>query len=98
MQGQEPTRPLTNAMKWLLLAASLFVFLAGIQLFVLTEHTDRYFAWTVDPPLTAALLGGAYWASSIMELLAARQSTLRHVNQPGSERVLRCLRSCCSRR
>jgi hypothetical protein len=75
MQGPEHPRPLTNAMKWLLLAASILVFLAGIQLFVLTENTDRYFAWTIDPPLTAAALGGAYWASSAMELGASRQPT-----------------------
>jgi hypothetical protein len=75
MQGLEHGRPLTNAMRRMLLAASILVFLAGIQLFVLTENTERYFAWTVDPPLTAAALGGAYWASSILELGAARQPT-----------------------
>jgi hypothetical protein len=75
MQGLDHTRPLTNAMKWMLLAASILVFLAGIQLFILTENTDRYFAWTVDPPLTAAALGGAYWASSVLELGASRQPT-----------------------
>jgi hypothetical protein len=47
-------------MKWMLLAASILVSLAGVQLFILTENTDRYFAWTIDPPLTAAALGGAY--------------------------------------
>lgn len=62
-------------MKWLLLAASILVFLAGLQLFILTENTDRYFAWTIDPPLTAAALGAAYWASSVMELSASRQPT-----------------------
>jgi hypothetical protein len=75
MQGLEQTRLLTNAMRWMLLAASILVFLAGIQLFILTENTERYFAWTIDPPLTAAALGGAYWASSIMELSASRQPT-----------------------
>jgi hypothetical protein len=69
---------------------SILVFLVGVQLFILTERTDRYFAWTVEPPLTAAALGGAYWASSIMELLASRQPTW-------AERVLGCLRYCCSR-
>jgi hypothetical protein len=73
--GQEQARPLTTGMKLMLIVASTLVFLVGIQLFVLTEHTDRYFAWTVNPPLTAAALGGAYWASSVMELLASRQRT-----------------------
>jgi hypothetical protein len=75
MKGQEHIRPLKSGMKWMLLAASILVFLVGIQLFILTDHTDRYFAWTVNPPLTAAAIGGAYWASSIMEFLASRQST-----------------------
>jgi hypothetical protein len=73
--GQERARPLTTGMKLMLIVASTLVFLVGIQLFVLTEHTDRYFAWTVDPPLTAAALGGAYWASSVLELLASRRRT-----------------------
>jgi uncharacterized protein YneF (UPF0154 family) len=73
--GQEHARPLTTGMKLLLVVASILVFLTGIQLFVLSEHTDRYFAWTVNPPLTAAALGGAYWASSVMELLASRRRT-----------------------
>jgi hypothetical protein len=73
--GQEHARPLTTGMKLMLIVASTLVFLVGIQLFVLTEHTDRYFAWTVNPPLTAAALGGAYLASSVMELLASRQRT-----------------------
>lgn len=73
--GQEQARPLTTGMKLMLIVASALVFWVGIQLFVLTEHTDRYFAWTVNPPLTAATLGAAYWASSVMELLASRQRT-----------------------
>src|SRR5207249_2175253 len=49
--------------------------LAGVPLFVGTEQTDRYFAWTVLPPITAAFLGASYWASCIFELAAARQHT-----------------------
>jgi len=56
----------------MLLVASALVFLAGVPLFVGTEQTDRYFAWTVLPPITAAFLGASYWASCIFELAAAR--------------------------
>jgi hypothetical protein len=59
-------------MRWLLYAASVLVFLAGFQLFVLTESTATTFAWTVSPYLTAASLGAAYWAAVPVELLAAR--------------------------
>lgn len=68
-------RPLNRWMKWLLYAASVLVFLAGFQLFVLTEQTATYFAWTVLPSLTAASLGAAYWAAVPVEFLAARQTS-----------------------
>ncbi len=64
---------LTPGMRWMLYIASGLVFIVGIQLFIGSEFTDRFFAWTVKPSLTAAFLGGAYWASFSLEWLAARQ-------------------------
>lgn len=66
-------RPLNPWMRRLLYAASALVFLAGFQLFVLSEQTQTYFAWTVSLPLTAASLGAAYWAAVPVEFLAARR-------------------------
>lgn len=66
-------RALHPAMRWLLYAASGLVFLAGFQLFVLTEQTATTFAWTIANPLTAATLGAAYWSSVPVEFLAARE-------------------------
>lgn len=66
-------RPLTGGMAGLLWTAGVLVFLAGFQLFVLTESTERYFAWTIDPPLTAAFLGASYWSSAVFEWTAARR-------------------------
>ncbi len=71
-------RPLGKWMQWILYAASGLVFLAGFQLSILTEQTDKYFAWTVKPFLTAAFLGAAYWAAVPVELLAARKRTWTH--------------------
>jgi hypothetical protein len=67
-------RPLTLGTSVVLFAAAGLVFFAGFQLFVLTEETERFFAWTVEPPLTAAFLGAAYWASCSLELIAARET------------------------
>ena len=64
---------LTKPMRWLLYAAASLVFLAGVQLFILTEQTDVYFAWTIVQPFTAAFLGAAYWAAVPVEVIAARQ-------------------------
>ncbi|MBA3629040.1 MAG: hypothetical protein H0W55_05095 [Actinobacteria bacterium] len=50
---------LTSGMRKLLWIAGFLVFLAGMQLFVFTERTEIWFAWTIDVPLTAAFLGAA---------------------------------------
>ncbi len=66
-------RPLTVGMRWLLFVASVLVFIIGIPLFLLSGQTDRYFAWTIAVPLTAAFLGAGYWSSFFIEFVAARQ-------------------------
>ena len=60
-------------MRALLVVAGVLVFLAGVQLFVFPLRTDRWFAWTVDPPMTAVFLGAAYWSSLAFEWAAARR-------------------------
>lgn len=62
-------------MRRLLMVAGILVALAGIQLFVFSERTDRFFAWTIEPPLTAAFLGASYWSSVVFEFSAARERT-----------------------
>ena len=49
--------------------------IAGFLLFPLAEHTDKYFAWTIKVPLTAAFLGAAYWAAFVLIGWTARRST-----------------------
>ena len=71
--SQIEVRRTTAGSRWILLVASVLVFLVGIQLFVMTELTDTFFAWTIQSPLTAAFLGAAYWASFTMEFFASRQ-------------------------
>jgi hypothetical protein len=69
------TKPLLPGMRLLLVLATTLVLLAGVQLFVFAEQTDRWFAWSVDPPITAAFLGAAYWASAAVEWTSSRAST-----------------------
>lgn len=45
--------------------------IAGFLLFPLAEETDRFFSWTIEPPLTAAFLGAAYWAALVLLAWAA---------------------------
>jgi hypothetical protein len=62
-------------MRRLLYVAAALVLLAGVPLFVFPEHTDRYFAWTVDARMTSVFLGAAYWSAIGLEVGAARAAT-----------------------
>ena len=44
-----------------------------LPLVVAPARTDRYFSWTIDVPLTAALLGASYWTAALFTLLSARE-------------------------
>jgi hypothetical protein len=68
-------KPLTSELRWGLRVAAFLVLIAGIQLFVFAEQTDRWFAWTINPPLTAAFLGAAYWATFFISMLASTKRT-----------------------
>jgi hypothetical protein len=64
-------------MRRLLYVAAGLVAVAGVPLFVFPEHTDRYFAWTIDARMTAVFLGAAYWSAIGLELAAARATSWR---------------------
>jgi hypothetical protein len=70
-----PRGTLTTPMRGLLYAASIAVLLAGVQLFVFADRTADFFAWTVNPPLSAACMGAAYWSAMFLEFGAARSGS-----------------------
>jgi len=68
-------KKLSTGMRLILLSASILVLSAGVDLTLLTEQTSTYFAWTIQPPITAAFLGAGYLASFLLEFLAYREKT-----------------------
>ena len=50
--------------------AAALVFASAVSLSFLSEQTDRFFAWTINPPLTAAFLGAGYAAITLVLLIA----------------------------
>jgi len=62
-------------MRYILLAASILVLAAGLDLTLLTEQTATSFAWTIQSFMTAAFLGAGYLASFILEFFAYREKT-----------------------
>lgn len=67
------TAQVAPAMRVLLTGAAALVILAGIPLFFFSEQTERYFAWTIQPPLTAAFLGAGYWSVGAAVVMALRE-------------------------
>lgn len=70
--GHAEVRRLSGAARGLLVAFVLLTALATNQLYILSAHTDAYFAWTIKPPLTAAFLGAGYAAGLVLVLLGLR--------------------------
>ena len=73
--GTVPPVPLLRPMRALLGVFGVLTLLAVAALFVRPETTDRFFAWTVRPPLTAAFLGAAYAAGCTLVVLSLRART-----------------------
>jgi hypothetical protein len=68
-------RPLARGTRRLMLVYAGLGLAAGVPLFLGSESTDTYFAWTIKPPLTAAFLGANYWATFVFYLLSSRERT-----------------------
>ncbi len=73
-QAHQPKK-LSKGMRLILLAASILVLSAGVDLTFFSEQTATYFAWTIQLPITAAFLGAGYLASFLLEFLAYREKT-----------------------
>lgn len=71
-------RMMSRYMSDLLVVAAILVFIIGIPLFLLSEQTEQYFAWTINSPLTAAFLGASYWSSCLLEWMASREKRWSH--------------------
>lgn len=64
---------LTSYSKFVLYGLVLpLLFIAGIQLFILSTQTETYFAWTFALPLAAAFMGAGYWAAIFHAYSGAR--------------------------
>jgi hypothetical protein len=67
-----PVRQLSRPTRGLMVGFVVLTALGTNQLYVLSTHTDAYFAWTIRPPLTAAFLGAGYAAGLVLVLLGLR--------------------------
>jgi hypothetical protein len=57
----------------LLYVLTALTFIVGTQLFILAEHTDQFFSWTIKAPMSAAFIGGGFWGAAVVVFWCARQ-------------------------
>jgi hypothetical protein len=82
LDARSGTKPLLPAMRILLGAFAVLTALATVALFVLATTTADTFAWTIQPPLTAAFLGAGYAAGFVLVVLSMRASIWADVRVP----------------
>jgi uncharacterized membrane protein len=68
-------RNLSKGMRAVFIVGSVLVAAAAVQLYLLSDRTDHWFAWTIQVPLTAAFLGGFYFTA----LALAGQSAVKRI-------------------
>ncbi len=73
MIERDSARPVLPAIRAIFVLAAILASIAGVQLYILTEHTDRFFAWTIGNPLSAAFIGADFWTGTILLLFAMRE-------------------------
>lgn len=64
-------------MRAVFLIGSALVAVAGVQLYVLTDHTERLFAWTIDSGLSATFIGAFYFLALAVTVRSASPSSWR---------------------
>lgn len=66
----------------LLVAFAVLTLLAVLQLLLLADVADRYWAWTIRTELTAAFLGAAYGGGFVLSVVALRQPDWSRIRLP----------------
>ncbi len=65
-----------------LIASCIFSVAAFVLTYVLAEDTEQYFAWTVQPPLSAAFFGAGYGTGALLAGLSLRERSWARI-RPG---------------
>ncbi len=68
----QAVRPVLPALKALFLVGSILVLLGGTQLFIFSERTEDFFAWTIKAPVTAAVDGAFFYTGFLLLFPASR--------------------------
>ena len=73
METTTEIRPVIPFTRIIFLISAFLAAIAGIQLYILTDHTDKFFAWTILNPLSATFLGAGYWTGVTLLLFSTAE-------------------------
>src|SRR6266508_1978452 len=80
MVQAEAQQDLTTYSRFVLYGLVLpLLFIAGVQLFVISERTETYFAWKFASPISAAFMGAGYWAAMFHAYAGVRAKSWAYV-------------------
>ncbi|MCF6745923.1 hypothetical protein E9529_16890 [Blastococcus sp. KM273128] len=82
MTGPHGSRAVLPGTRRMLQAFTALTLLAFVALFIGSSRTADHFAWTIEPPATAAFLGAAYAAGCVLVALSLRTPVWAHVRIP----------------
>lgn len=74
MAGPE-ARSLDGNVRRFAAVATLLTFAGGMLLYGPSDNTEDWFAWDIEPPLTAGFLGASFLATTLVALSAAIRNT-----------------------
>jgi hypothetical protein len=77
-----PEGGIRTGTRWLLVAFAALTLLAVVQLLLLADVTDRYWAWTIHTEQSAAFVGAGYGAGLVLSLLSLRMTRWSEIRIP----------------
>ncbi len=80
--GRPATSGIRAGTRRLLVAFAVLTLLAVLQLLVLADVADRYWAWTIRTELTAAFLGAAYGGGFVLSVASLRERNWSRIRVP----------------
>jgi hypothetical protein len=81
-RDQPATTDIRRGTRWLLLSFAVLTVAAVLQLLLLADVADRFWAWTIEKELTAAFLGAAYGAGFVLAVGSLRQREWSRIRIP----------------
>jgi hypothetical protein len=77
-----PAGDIRRGTRWLLIAFAVLTSFAVVELLLMADVADRYWAWTIHTEQSAAFVGAGYGAGLVLSLLSLRMTRWSQIRVP----------------